>query len=358
MSILQQQRSYKLAGGSSDAVALDNDVIENRVEEQWFSCRVDRRLLKQLMQRSDGPALRNFGLWLVLLIASGYVGFLTWGTWWAIPAFFVYGTLYSSSDARWHECGHGTPVRTRWLNEFFYHLSSFMTLREAYLWRWSHSRHHTHTIMVGRDPEIQGPRPAQPAKVALDFFYVFGGPGELKKIFLHAFGIIGPDVKDFVPESERWKMIWSSRAYVAIIGGVAAWSVAIGSFLPMMYVALPRFCCGWHHQLCGLTQHAGLAENVRDHRLNTRTVYMNPVHRFLYMNMNYHLEHHMFPMVPYYRLPQLHGAIKDQLPRTYRGIIDAYKEIVPALFRQAHDPGYFVRRKLPEAFGNELVAVS
>ena len=63
----------------------------------------------------------------------------------------------------------------------------------------------------------------------------------------------------------------------------------------------------------GLTQHAGLGENVLDHRLNTRTVKMNVVNRFLYWNMNYHVEHHMFPMVPYHRLPELHEEIKHDL---------------------------------------------
>ena len=32
----------------------------------------------------------------------------------------------------------------------------------------------------------------------------------------------------------------------------------------------------WLHIVFGLTQHAGLAEDVLDHRHNTRTVYMNP----------------------------------------------------------------------------------
>ena len=50
-----------------------------------------------------------------------------------------------------------------------------------------------------------------------------------------------------------------------------------------------------------------------DHRLNTRTVKMNVVNRFLYWNMNYHVEHHMFPMVPYHRLPELHEEIKHDL---------------------------------------------
>ena len=73
----------------------------------------------------------------------------------------------------------------------------------------------------------------------------------------------------------------------------------------------------------GVTQHAGLAENVLDHRLNTRTVYMNPINRYLYWNMGYHIEHHMFPMVPYHNLPKLHALMKSDTPPPYNGLIEA-----------------------------------
>ena len=52
---------------------------------------------------------------------------------------------------------------------------------------------------------------------------------------------------------------------------------------------------------------------------NSRTVYMNPVFRFVYWNMNYHLEHHMFPMVPYHALPALHAEMKADTPKPYHG---------------------------------------
>ncbi len=32
------------------------------------------------------------------------------------------------------------------------------------------------------------------------------------------------------------------------------------------------------------------------------------------MKMNYHIEHHVIPMVPYHTLPKLHKAIHDQTP--------------------------------------------
>ncbi|MBM3520757.1 MAG: fatty acid desaturase, partial [Alphaproteobacteria bacterium] len=103
----------------------------------------------------------------------------------------------------------------------------------------------------------------------------------------------------------------------------------------------------WLHVITGLTQHAGLPEDVLDHRLNCRTVYMNPIMRFIYWNMNYHIEHHMFPLVPYHRLPELHEAMKPYCPPPYASILAAYREIVPALLRQVREPGFIVRRLLP-----------
>lgn len=346
---------YRLSGGNAQAVPLDDEIIEERMQETWWSPDIPRKTLKALMQRTDGPALFHFGLWIVLLVGSGYVAALSWGTWWAIPAFLVYGTIYTSSDARWHECGHGTPFRTRWLNEAFYHISSFMTIREAYLWRWSHARHHTDTIIVGRDPEIQVKRPADLLRILSDFFYLNGGPPEVWRIVRHAFGQPDSDVRDFMPDDELQKMYWSSRIYLLIVGAVAVWSVAIGSFLPMMFVWLPRFYGAWLHQLLGLTQHAGLGEDTYDHRKNTRTVYVNPVFRYLYMNMNYHVEHHTIPMIPYHALPAAHEHFLPQSPPPYRNLWAVYKEMIPALIKQAtQDPNYHIERPIPA--GTEVAA--
>ena len=96
----------------------------------------------------------------------------------------------------------------------------------------------------------------------------------------------------------------------------------------------------------GLTQHAGLAENVLDHRLNCRTVYMGPIHRYFYWNMNYHVEHHMYPLVPYHAFPSLHGIIK-QIVRNPIESLAAWREIVPTVLRQGKDPAYHVKRRLP-----------
>ena len=63
--------------------------------------------------------------------------------------------------------------------------------------------------------------------------------------------------------------------------------------------------------------------------------------------MNYHVEHHMFPMVPYHALPALHDEIKHDCPTPYPSTWAAYKEIFYALPRQSREPGWWVDRKLP-----------
>jgi MocE subfamily Rieske [2Fe-2S] domain protein len=74
---------------------------------------------------------------------------------------------------------------------------------------------------------------------------------------------------------------------------------------------------------------------------------MNPINRYLYWNMGYHVEHHMFPMVPYHNLPKLHALLKSDVPPPYDGLAEAWREIIPALIRESKDPDYYVQRPLP-----------
>lgn len=99
----------------------------------------------------------------------------------------------------------------------------------------------------------------------------------------------------------------------------------------------------------GLAQHAGLNFNVKDHRVNTRTILLNPVLSWLYVKLEFHQEHHMFPMVPWYNLPALHELIKEQMPPPHVGLISAYREIIPAVVRQATDPSYTLPSGVPVA---------
>ncbi len=339
------RRDYSLTGPEAGRAA-----ARGLVEADWYRPPIDPDRLHELAARTNRRAAVDTALWLGLLAGTGALAWLALGSWWAVPAFAAYGALYGgAADSRWHEMGHGTAFRTGWLNDAVYYLAAFMLLREPTLWRWSHARHHTDTIVVGRDPEIAFPRPTGRWSLAATFLGLRTIPPMVGRIFKHAAGRLDGAAKAFVPRSDWPRVVWEARVYAAVLVGVAAWAAAAGTVVPLLYVGLPSIYGVWLLVFFGITQHAGLQEDVLDHRLNTRTVYMNPVLRFLYSNMNYHVEHHMFPTVPYHALPALHAEVGRHLAPAVPGVGAAYREILASLACQARDPAYETDRTVPGA---------
>jgi fatty acid desaturase len=101
----------------------------------------------------------------------------------------------SASDSRWHECGHGTAFRTRWMNDVVYQIASFMLMRNPVQWRWSHARHHTDTIIVGRDAEIAVMRPPDLLRAGLAFTGILDFRYSLPTLFRNAFGNLSAEEK-------------------------------------------------------------------------------------------------------------------------------------------------------------------
>ena len=316
---------------------------------QWYHTEVDRKTMRDLMRRSDNPALVDTAIWLGLIVATGIAVAVLWPSWWAVPFLLVYSVLYASGgDARWHECGHGTAFRTDWMNQVVYHIASFMIVRNPVAWRWSHARHHTDTIIVGRDPEIAIMRPPDLFKLILNLFGIMDVIAGWTAMIRNATGTLGEAERTYVPESEQAKVVTVARVWCAIYAAIFALAILTGSLVPILLFVLPKLFGSWHLIVLGVLQHAGLAEDVLDHRMNTRTVYINPVSRFIYMNMNYHVEHHMFPMVPFHALPRLHALIKDDLPVPSPSILAAYGEVWPVLKRQLRHEAHFHKPVLPK----------
>jgi fatty acid desaturase len=332
--------AYRLIGGAGESAR-----GRGLVNAAWYKTPVPRPLLKELMRRSDAAGVRDTLVWYSLIIGAGVSAFLSAHSAWAVPAFLLYGTLYAGpADSRWHECGHGTAFRSGRLNDVLYQLASFQVMRRPTVWRWSHARHHSDTLITGRDPEIQVQLPLRPVAVLADFVGFKLAPTEFAKTMVNAVGRMIEEEKTFIPESEWPRVIREARLWVGVFAIVIAMAVITRSWLPLLLIGLPSIYGGWLYNFFGLTQHACLPENVLDHRLNSRTVLMNPVFRFLYWNMNYHIEHHMFPMVPYHALPRLHEATKADCPPAYPSLWAVYRELIPALWRQWRDPKYVVRR--------------
>lgn len=340
---LVETRDYSLTGPSSKrAIEL------GLASAKWYHPDVPKKEMKALMRRKDGPALRDTAIWFGLLILTALGGIYFWGTWTSVPFWVIYGVLYGSAcDSRWHEAGHGTAFKTKWMNGVVYHVASFMVIRNPVSWQWSHFRHHSDTLIVGRDPEIAFMHPANLLLGVLHFVGIVDSWASLKVLVRNSFGTFSSDELDYIPASDLPTATFWARIHILIYISTVVIAVWMESIIPLMIIGLPRLYGCWHMYMTGLIQHGGLAEDVLDHRLNSRTVLMNPISQWIYWNMNYHIEHHMYPLIPYYNLPAMHELIKNDLPAPCPSIFAAYAEMVPAVIRQRREKGYFIRKELP-----------
>lgn len=88
----------------------------------------------------------------------------------------------------------------------------------------------------------------------------------------------------------------------------------------------------------GMSQHT-LLEHHSDTIRGTRSILTNRLTAFFMCNENYHLEHHIYPGVPWYNLPRLHRAMKDDLVREGAPYIKSYfafvRDFVIGSFRRS-----------------------
>ena len=212
------KRDYSLFGPDAKRA-----VESGLTAAEWYHTEVPRKVMKDLMARSDQPAIRDTIILYGGMILLAGIGIALWPSWWSAPFWLAYGVLYgSASDSRWHECSHGTAFKTPWMNNWVYQIASFMIMRNSTTWRWSHARHHSETYFVGRDPEIAVMRPPELAKVILNFFGVIDVIRFFPNLVHNA--LFGPNAEErsFVPQAEWGKVQRVALIHLAIYAATVA----------------------------------------------------------------------------------------------------------------------------------------
>ena len=62
--------------------------------DKWHKCKVDIEVLKELSKKSDIKGLQHVSVFFGLLLVTGTLAYITWGTWWSAFWFLVYGNIY------------------------------------------------------------------------------------------------------------------------------------------------------------------------------------------------------------------------------------------------------------------------
>ena len=297
--------------------------------------KLDKKTLKSIAARSDRPGMIYLALWLGSLCMTGALVYLTLGTFWMWPAMFVHGIFlcvptYSMS----HETAHGTAFRTRWLNEAVLWVSSLIYMEEPLHRRYTHTSHHTFTWWAEKDAQFPFDTP-------------MGLSGWIAEIT--GFGLLRAHVKTFwllatkqytdimrgcTPEPEFPKMTRNARIMLAIYAAIVA-APFFGIWWPVWLIVIPRVLGAPVMLLFTLIQHVELQENSPSILESTRSFRTNWLAKFLYMNMNNHVEHHLYPNVPFHALPDLAEAVKDQVPEPDPGFFRSNWEVLVVTVRRS-----------------------
>lgn len=292
---------------------------------------IDPAQLKALSERSDARGALQAASHFAAIGASGYLLHLTYASLWSVPAFILYGFILNYLYAGQHELIHRTVFKTRWLNDVVRQITGILLLYPSGLDQKSHFQHHRYTKDPERDSEAQNRVPIDfPTYVkrvlGLQFWYV-----RLTNLLNGATGRL--DTFWYLTEEQRREVIFETRCYLAVYALVAAMSVAFGTWGAVSYWLAPMVLTKWAHQLHNLSEHSGLP-NVPDVPSNTRTVETNRFMRWLVWNMCYHADHHMFPGVPFYRLPELHAIVGAHLRVVEPGYAAFHRGLARRLWRE------------------------
>ena len=243
-------RDYSLVGPRSKAAE-----EAGLAAAEWYHTSLDRKEMKAIMQRRDGPALRDTAIWWGLMLACAAGGSAFWGGMIAARFFAIYGVLYgSASESRWHECGHRTAFKTSWMNNAVLQVASFMIMREPEVTRWSYARHHTDTLIVGRDPEIAVNRPPNIPLLLLSFVAAEHVCKAIASMFRHSLGRLTAEENEFIPGSMLPKVFSTARIWLAIHLTSVALSLLLQSWIPVLLIGvLPTMYGAWLARLFDLT---------------------------------------------------------------------------------------------------------
>ena len=324
---------------------------------KWYRSPVAAADLARLNQRSDWRGFVQTISFLGLLACSGALAWVAVeGAHWlaALALVYLHGSLWAFMVNGFHELCHKTVFKTQALNIIFRNVYSFLGWTNHVSFWASHQAHHRYTLHPPDDLEV-----VLPVDLTLKSYLGFavvnprGLAQRLKQVLELCFGVIGNDWERalFPPENEEGRRALFNWARTLILGHalIVIFALLTGWWMLIVLVSLAPFYGGGFQYLLNVAQHIGLTDKTPDYRLSTRTILLNPILAYLYWQMNYHIEHHMYAAVPFYNLPELHRLIRRDLPEPCRGVTGTWKQILPILRRQQREPEYQFLPELPGA---------
>lgn len=302
------------------------------MDHKEFLIGLPKETRQNLLTRSDRAGLQHLALhWGLILVVGCLIAYKM--PFWPL-LLPVQGILIIFTFTLLHECTHKTPFRTPWLNEVVGWISGF-AVGLPFLWfRYFHFAHHKYTNDPAKDPELLGH--AKP-ETWREYLWHLSGLRVWKVQATGLFDIAsGREYQSYLPKSKRRVFQVESIIIVSLYLLIAFYSLTT-SLIPIMVWILPVFLGQPFLRLYLLAEH-GRCPAVANMFENSRTTLTNRVIRFLAWNMPHHAEHHAYPNVPFYRLPDLSRMVLPHLKTLQRGYYSFHRDYTKG-FQQAELKG-------------------
>ena len=242
-------------------------------------------------------------------------------SYWLYPlAFIIVGTRQHGLEAMMHEATHYRLHPNRKVNDFIGELSVWPLGLSVYLYR--NLRHFRHHKFIGtlKDPHI-----SQSYKRNKDRYLIPATSAQLVKncvvaalmfpveVWLGPMYVTGKLLR-MLSKQKAWLWIGFQLGMASfIVAGTLVWGWIVVKVYVLYFVLPQMWVAVFSRYLRLLAEHFGIPGGTETAvaGASTRTVLVCwPLRVMLWPhNLNYHLEHHWYPSVPFYNLPGLHKML-------------------------------------------------
>jgi len=291
--------------------------------------------------------------WIVLLFLGSWagIGYLTLHVqshWFRLPFYFTSGIILHALGIMMHEGVHSKLFKNRKLNRWLGFVCGVPSLLGISAYKAVHLPHHRYERGV-EDPD--------------EFENITGRPTLLKIILLgwflmgaYFYGLLHIPITG-MKLAKRAEKIKIMQEYILIILllGLVFWLVPLRTLtevflIPLLFTAQ-------------LSQVRGLAEHIftsGDNPLTaSRTVTSNHLVSFFMCNLNYHLEHHIYPAVPWYNITKLHELLSEDFRKAGASVYSSYflylTDVLKALLLKTQNP--YLKSAPPQGYYRHYMPV-
>ena len=267
-------------------------------------------------------ALYAAAAWGAVTATDGLHGLLWWLA--ALPCWIIAGAALHGISLFTHEAVHGTLSRHRVLNAVGGALCALPVWQNFTAYRVLHLRHH-HDLGGGHDPDHYSnyTRTTWGLFVLNWLRLLIGYP-----VYLAAIPLLG-----WKHGSARARAGIAAELSLTVAASWLAWRTLPAAWLLHAWL-IPMIFINTMVNIRGMSQHT-LLEHADDEVQGTRSILTGALVRFFMCNENYHLEHHLYPGIPWYRLPAVHDRLEPELRRQGAPFIRSYTAFVLQFIRHS-----------------------